>query len=237
MVEHAINLEKYGYPERCLDCPVKNEYHIPRTREAWEEKSVVYFKSKNSFEGSIITRKVEDFCLPTLIGFNFDNNLTKSDIHIMAWNVLKERGFKVVPTVRKIDENTVATTNLSADEITSVYDQKIDALEVRDTFPMDKEFIKIPFEKIQKEADVLLNLANRSGVELMSDGPFHIVVQEDGSCYLMLLDIGKVRIYAQPKDMPNSVEKDNRFYISKALIAFSRIQKNIKALRDARGLK
>lgn len=237
MIEHVISLEKYGYPERCLDCRVKNEYHIPRTREAWEEKSIVYFESKNSFEGSAMIRKVEDFCLPTLIGYNFDNNLAKSDIHIMAWNALKERGFKVVPTARKVDENTVATTNLSANEITSVYDQKIDALEVRDTFPMDKEFVKIPFEKIQKEAETLLNLANRSGIELMSDGPFHIIVQEDKSWYLILLDIGKVRIYARPKDMPNSVEKDNRFYISKALMAFSGIQRNIKVLRDARGLK
>ncbi|TRZ47066.1 hypothetical protein D4S03_11650 [bacterium] len=236
MVEHLINLDKYGCPERGPVYPVKFEYPIPRTREAWEQKSFVYLELGNNRKVSFLTRKVEDFCLPTLTGFDFREKLSYSDTYTVAWKTLKERGFRVVPTVRKVDRNTVATTNLSADEVTSVYDQKIDAMEVRDTFPMDKEFVKIPVEKIQKEAETLLYLANHAGVELMSDGPFHIVVQGDANWYLSFLDIGKVRIHANPRDLSESAINNNQFYTNKAVMAFAKIQGNIKALRGARGL-
>ena len=152
MVENAINLEKMGQPERRLVFPVKFEYHIPKTRQAAEEKSFVYLDLGINHKVSVFTRKVEDFCLPTLTGFDFDRSLSYSDTYDLAWKALRERGFTVVPTVRKVDDNTVATTNLFADEMTSVYDQKIDASEVRDTFPMDKEFVKIPRKMLQEEA-------------------------------------------------------------------------------------
>jgi hypothetical protein len=236
MIESTISLEKYGCPENRNVLPVKHDYPTPRTREAWEEKHFVYFESRCQFDVSVLTRKVEDFCLPTLKGFNMESVSSPSDTYLCAWNILKMRGFEVVPSVRKVDKDVVATTNLSADNITSVYDQKIDALEVRDTFPMDGEFINIPIEEIQKEANSLVNLANKSGVELMSDGPFHIVVRSDGSWYLMLLDIGKVRIYAEPKNFPKSSAKDNGFYVNRAIRAFARIQQNIKSVRNAWGL-
>ena len=69
----------------------------------------------------------------------------------------------------------------------------------------------------------------------MPDGPFHIVVNADSSWYLMLLDIGKVRIYAKPRDLPSEVKKNNKYYLFSSVTAFTRIQMTIKALRDARG--
>lgn len=235
MIEQEIRLGKFGQLERKLVFPVKFECPIPRTRQAWEEKSFIYLDLENGHKASLLTRKVEDFCLPTLIGFNFDKPLSYSDTYAVAWKTLKDRGFMVVPSVREVCQNIVATTNLCADEITSVYDQKIDMVEVRDTFPMDKEFVKIPRKMLQKEAENILYLANKSGVELMPDGPFHIVVRDDASWYLMFLDIGKVRIYAKPKDLPSDAQKNNKFYLNGAVTAFAKIQVNIKALRDARG--
>jgi hypothetical protein len=235
MIEHAISLEKYGSIEGGIDRRVKYEYKFPRTREAWEEKCIEFFDSKSDIQASVVTRKVEDFCLPTLIGFG-NTLLSPAETYCLAWKTLKDRGLSVVPSVRIVSRNEVATTNLSADEITSIYDQKIDALGGRDVFPMDTGFVKIPMDKIKKEGEILQKRANQMGVELMSDGPFHIVVREDGTWYLILLDIGKVRIYAKPKNMPNCVEKNNVYYVRQAIIAFAKIQQNIKALRDARGL-
>ncbi len=236
MVEQAISLEKYGRAERGSMYHVTKEFPLPRTRQAWEVKSHIHVDLDSNRRISLFTRKVEDFCLPTLIGFGTTEKFSYSEIYCMAWSTLKERGFNVVPTVRMLDANTVATTNLTLDELTSIYDQKIDADEVRNTFPLDSAFVKIPIEKIQKEAEQLVQLANRTGVELMSDGPFHIVVQGDSSWYLSILDIGKVRIYAKPKDMPKASAKDNIFYVRRAVTAFATIQRNIKSIRDARGL-
>ena len=235
VVEQQINLEKYECPEKRNIMPVKFDYPIPRTREAGEEKHFVYFDSKSQIEASVLTRKVEDFCLPSLIGFASEI-LSPADTYLKAWKILKDRGFYVVPSVRKVDMNVVATTNLSADNMTSVYDQKIDIAEVRETFPMDGVFSKIPVREINNEAVKIVNLANRVGVELMVDGPFHVVVQGDGKWLLILLDIGKVRIYEKPKDLPESTKKDNIFYVRKAVTAFAKIQQNIKCLREARGL-
>jgi|WetSurMetagenome_2_1015567.scaffolds.fasta_scaffold38335_5 hypothetical protein len=236
MVEQQISLEKYGRPERGPIFEIKNEYVIPKTREAAEEKSIIFMETNCGHKASLFTRKVELFCLPTLIGFDYPANLSYADIYSVAWSTLRDRGFNVVPTVREIDQNKVATTDLCADEITSVYDQKIDVAELRDPFPMDKEFIKIPNDKIRKEAEILLNMANRKGVELMSDGPFHIVVRGDGSWYLMPLDIGKIRIYAKEKDMPRNSKLNNISFIRGAVTAFDKVQNNIRALREARGL-
>ena len=236
ITESTICLEKFGNPEKKQCLPIKSVYPIPRTREAWEEKNFVYFDLGNNLELSVLTRKVEYFCLPTLLGFGMDTPTSSSDIYLFAWDILRQRGFSVVPSASRVDAITVATINLTEDTFTSVYDQKIDAAQVRDTFPMDREFVKIPIEAIKKEAQALLKLANRMGVELMSDGPFHIVVQRDASWYLSFLDIGKVRIHANPKNLPRSAEKDNAFYINKAVMAFSSIQQNINALRTARKL-
>lgn len=236
MNERMLCLETYGNPDKKQCLPIKSVIAIPRTREAWEEKYFVYFDLGNGLESSVLTRKVEAFCQPTLIDFDLSTTATPSDIYLFAWDVLRQRGFAVVPSASKVDAVTVATTNLTEDTFTSIYDQKIDAAQVRDTFPMDREFVKIPAEAIKKEAQTLLKLANRMGVELMSDGPFHIVVRQDANWYLSFLDIGKVRIHAKPKNLPRSAEKDNAFYINKAVMAFTAIQQNIKALRDARRL-
>ncbi|MFA6446272.1 MAG: hypothetical protein WCW14_03435 [Candidatus Paceibacterota bacterium] len=235
MIERSLCLEKYGHPENKHNLPIKYVYPIPRTREAWEEKSIVYFSSKSNLTASVLTRKVELFCLPTLNEFPLENK-SYSDMYYIAWKTLKERGLPVVSSVRKVDHEIVATTNLCADEVTSVYDQKIDIAEIRDTFPMDGLFVKIPIEELKNKADKLVNLSNKMGVELMSDGPFHVVVQQDGSWYLILLDIGKVRIHSRPENISSSAKKDNVFYVHKAVIAFARIQQNIRSLREARGL-
>ena len=236
ITERTFCFEIFENPDSKQCLPIKSIIPIPRTREAWEEKYFVYYDLGNNLESSVLTRKVEVFCQPTLVDFNLSKTATPSDIYLFAWNVLQQRGFPVVANAYKVDGITVATTNLTADTITSIYDQKIDAAQVRDTFPMDREFVKIPIEAIKKEAQALLTLANQMGVELMSDGPFHVVVQQDASWYLSFLDIGKVRIHATPKKLPKGAEKDNLFYINKAVMAFGSIQQNIKALRDARRL-
>ena len=234
MVENEISIAKLGHLEKTRTYPTKYVYPIPRTRDGWEEKKYVYLDFGTNHKVSLLTRKVENFCLPALNGFDFAVKPSFSETYSIAWKTLKDRGFVVVPTVRIVDTDTVATTNLSVDEVTSIYDQKIDAAEVRDTFPMDKFFMDIPLRKLQQAADNIVGLANKSGVELMSDGPFHIVVNGDGSWYLILLDIGKVRIYNKPNELPKSSVKDNVFYVNKAMTAFARIQKNIRSLREAR---
>jgi len=212
---------------------IKCEIPIPRTREGFETKSYIFF-DLNEQEMSLFTRKIETFCLPTLIGFD-TKGLEFSDIYKFAWKTLKEGKLPVVDNTWKMSLDKVATTNLIANG-GSVYDQKIDAIIERDTLPMDGEFVKIPIDEVGKKAGKLLDLANRMGVELMSDGPFHIKVNPDGSFSLIVLDIGKVRIHANPKNLPRDAKKDNGYYINKALRDFASIQGNIKTLRDARGL-
>jgi hypothetical protein len=213
---------------------VLEEVSIPRTNLEYEVKSYVLVNLDGK-EFNLFSRKVELFCLPTLIGFDDSKKITFSETYFLAWSLLKERGLPVVPEVWKVGSDKVFTTNLIA-ERGSVYDQKIDSVIERDTLPMDSQFVKIPKVEIESEADRLLELANKNGIELMSDGPFHIKVNPDGSFNIFVLDIGKVRIYSMPKDLPREVKDNNYYYISKALREFTYINGNIKVLRDARGL-
>jgi len=232
-----IDLERPGVYRRISSFSVKSEIPTPRIKElAWERKSFAYLDLGDRRNASLLTRQVEDFCLPALIGFNFDEKLSYADTYVLAWKTLKERGFPVVKTVRKVSSEKVATSNLVADLLTSVYDQKIDMVDVRDTMPLDKEFVKIPIAEVGEKAEVLLNLANKNGVDLATDGPFHIVVEPNNNWYLILLDIGKVRIYKNPRNLTSTSKHDNRYYIGKTVMAFATIQRNIKALRDARNL-
>lgn len=211
----------------------KREIFIPRTRQAYEIKSYVYFDFEGK-ERSLLIRKVENWCLPTLIGFDF-GKLSYSETYLMAWNILKDRGFPLVPDVWKMGEDKVATTNL-IENGGSVYDRKIDAVIERDTLSMDEEFTKVSIDAVQKEAGKLLSIANKGNVELMTDDPFHIMVRPDGSWYVLALDIGKVRIYATKKDFVKAGIQNNRYYVNRSIRDFFRIQQNIKTLRDARGL-
>lgn len=235
MIERShLELKKDG-ESKGLEITLKKEIVIPRTNLGYEEKSFIFF-DQNGVERSYLTRRVELFCLPTLIGFNYDQKLTYADPYLEAWKILKERGFLVVDEVWKINDDKVATTNL-VEKGGSVYDQKIDAVIERDPLEMDRELIRIPIKEISKVAEGLFNLANKNGVELMSDGPFHIVIRPDKSWYILPLDLGKIRIHSRPRDISSDSKKDNSFYINRALNAFSRIQQNIKALRQARGLE
>lgn len=213
---------------------LKREITIPRTAQGYEEKSFIYFDIDGK-EVSLLTRKIEPFCLPTLIGFNLDKDITPADTYSKTISILRELGFATVADVWKMEDDKVATTNL-VEFGGSVYDQKIDAVLVRDTLDMDKEFVKIPFSQVQKKAQELVNLANKRGVELMTDGPFHIVIKPDTSWYILPLDVGKIRIHSNAKELSSANKHDNQFYVDNAIRAFFQIHQNIKALRDARRL-
>ncbi len=210
-----IELEKSG---RTSVFSIKREVPTPRIRElAWEIKSFVFLDLGEKHKASLVTRKVEDFCLPILEGFTFDKKLSYADTYLTAWKILKDRGFPVVETVRKVDEERVATTNLAADLTTSIYDQKIDKDQYRDTKPMDKDFVKIPVQELVKKTEDLLKQANKNGVKLATDGPFHIVIDPDGSWYILLLDIGKISIFNNPRDLDDATKANNRYYLGEAV--------------------
>ncbi len=233
-VAKKINMKSEFLAPELKEVSLKREVIIPRTTQGYEEKSFIYFDIDGK-EVSLLTRKIETFCLPTLIGFNLDKDIAPADTYFKTISILKELGFTTVADVWKMADNKVATTNL-VEFGGSVYDQKIDADLVRDTLDMDKEFVKIPFDQVQKNAQELVNLANKKGVELMTDGPFHLVIKPDTSWYILPLDVGKIRIHANAKELSGANKHDNQFYVDKAVRAFSQIQQNIKALRVARGL-
>lgn len=219
---------------RSFEIFIKKEIKIPKTRWGMEEKSFVIF-DVNGQERSLFTRRVEKFCLPTLVGFNFDKDIDLAENYITAWKILKDMGFNVVSEVWKMGGNRVATTNL-IEYGGSVYDQKIDSVVERDTLEMDKVFIQISAQRIQEQAERLTSLANKQGVELMPDGPFHIFVNSDTSWELSFLDIGKVIIYKNPKNLDREGKKINIARVYESIQKFAKIQENIKTLRQARHL-
>jgi hypothetical protein len=234
MPERTIELPGFLGPERTALFPIKREVFIPRTRQAYEEKSFIFFDVDGQ-ERSFFTRKVENWCLPTLIGFESVKTNSYADVYLLAWKILKVRGFTVVSNAWKMSDEKVITTNL-IEKGGSVYDRKIDASIEREPLSMDGDFVKIPIAKVQREAEKLVNLANKNGVELMTEDPFHIIIRPDSSWYIMALDIGKVSIHENSKDLDKDMKHDNEYFTERSLSGFAKIQENIKTLRDARGL-
>ncbi len=226
-------MHKELHPLNFEELEITREFSIGRTREAYEQKSLIYAKI-NGTERIFYSRIIEPFCLPAVLG-NADTESEYSDIYIKAWLELSERGFLLVPNVWKMRHDKVATTFLT-EFGGGIYDQKVDGVVERDTFDTDRSFIKININNIGSAARQLALNANKSYVELAADGPFHIYLDDKGNWNLILLDIGKIRIHESKKTFGVAEKNNNIFYTREAVRKFEVIQNNIFTLRQARGL-
>ena len=202
------------------------EEQLPGSGNAIEEKSFLRLDLSGRREISLLMRKIGPTPTPTLRGF-VDSPASPADIYIMAWSLLKERGMPTISTMRKVNDFTVATTNLRANGF-FVYDMKIDNLSDRGKLITDDLFANIPHRELQKRAERLLEIANENGIEIPYDGMFHLVINEQGQWDIILLDISNVGIYKDPANMSISDKDGNLGKVKRWIEGMGNIQTKIR---------
>lgn len=190
---------------------VVGEDVIPWSKKAAESKSFLRLNISGRREISLLKRNVEMY--PYLIGFQEVND-PPANVYIKAWEVLKERGIPVVPTVRKVGYSEVAVTNLKANGL-SVYDVKLDQEFGREKLPTDAFFVNIPGEDLEKRTQDLLKVADAGGVQIPYDGMCHLIMDKNGQWDLVMLDISNARIYKEPSQMGADDRAKNAEYAKK----------------------
>lgn len=232
-----IELYKPGR-ERPNVFKVAAEKSVPISREAQEEKTVIELNLGEKHKASLYKRTLKD--APSLLGFSTDEvPKSLSDKYIKAWQLLNKRGMHVVETVRKIDDITIATTNL--EEYGTVYDIKIDSRKTRKPQIGDEEFLLIPMAAIKQELMRQVEIANENGIFLPHDGLFHIFVSDSDidqnfSWKIILLDLTDVGIYAKPSDMIETNRETNRMMASGWLKKLEIVRENIQNGMEEQGI-
>ena len=116
-----------------------------------------------------------------------------ADKYYWAWKKLKDAGVPTVPTVRKINDNEVIMTDMTADG--SAFFGKADVSEsfVRKNASklrnLDKMFLDIDLDEVKAKARVIASEASLRGVNLPYDDPMDLLVHPDGSWEIIVLDI------------------------------------------------
>lgn len=220
----TIILHKPG-TEKFKEWGIKSKQRIRRFLWANEKKQQIDLDAKGHKAG-LYVRELE--VVPTLKGFGVLPGPIKklSEVYILAWQTLKERGFPVVETVRRIDDSRVAITDLTANGW-GVYDIKIDGVSDRAALSTDAAFSKIPLEKVTDEAALILKRANEQGVRLPDDGGMHFLVNKKGDWKFLLLDISQAIIYFDPNKMPQRLQENNRADMEFWLQTIKTIQQTI----------
>jgi len=225
MSENTVDLLKPGQLES-KSWAVRQEIEIPKSDNAIEDKRRITLEGRDH-NISLVTRRLTSN--PILRGFGIPLGPieSRSDIYILAWQTLKDRGMPVVDTVRKIDNSQVATTDLVANGY-SVYDAKLDSQFNRESIPADKSFAEIPLEEIEKRANHVLEEANRQGIYLPKDGLLHIAVKNSEDWKLVLLDINDVLICKDQNKIPESWKEENADHTRMWLRQIRRIQDRLR---------
>jgi len=237
MTEDTGKLELYkpggGRPNVFVNV---KETQVPVSLEASERKSTIDLDPEKKKSASLYKRYLED--APNLLGFLDDKvpPLSLSDKYIMAWQLLKDRGMVVVDTMRKINDHTIATTNLQANG--SVYDIKIDRREERKRLINDEEFLLIPKEAIRQEVMRLVDVANKNGILLPHDGLFHVFVGDSDidqifAWKVVLLDFTEVTIYLKPSEMPEEKKEANKRNALRWLKDMEVVRENVQRGEEA----
>jgi hypothetical protein len=148
----TVELTKLGENTRKSEFKVKSESAMPRSAYSSERKTILELDVGNRNTASLVTRKLMEYSetTPKLVGFDI-NPQALADRYFYAWKILKDRGFPVVPTIRKVDDNHIATTNLASNG-SSVYDTKLDLEGTHKPQPTDAIFTEIPVQDIGKKA-------------------------------------------------------------------------------------
>jgi hypothetical protein len=120
---------------------------------------------------------------------------------VRNWLLFRDAKLRVVPTLRKTSRGTLLETDIKAGgaEIygKALYNSLIGISapdgRVRSRPMIDERFLELTssehFDKIEAEAQKSLQIAQKNNILLPVDDPLELVVEPDGSFYLITLDL------------------------------------------------
>lgn len=126
-------------------------------------------------------------------------NASMSEKYIGKWRLLKEVGIPTVPSMRLVDEETVAMGDMTRDGSQFFGKAKyIEALEggdltKRPISKIEKLFLDINPRNIKREIARVQKLAWEKGIILPLDDPYDLIVHPDGTWQVLVLDLSWLR--------------------------------------------
>ena len=149
-----------------------------------------------------------------------------------TWHYLKKIGLPVVPTMRKIDDTSVLMTNLTADGsfllgkyFSSKYLFGDNDISIPDQIV--KNFLKIDSREIRNKAAYYTGIASANHVELAFDDAFEVLVHQDGSWNLVMLDLTEIDI--NPMLRIENVEENNWEHLSIFMLLVEQLKLQVGA--------
>lgn len=150
------------------------------------------------------------------------DELSPSKKFYALWSYLKDLGCNVVPNVVVLDENRVAMTDMTAEGGEFFGKVKRNKLSIealsnkkRELTNLENKFLELDLEKVKNEILGLINFLSDKGIQIQYDDPYDLLVKEDGTCEVVLLDFQDIDKYMYWRD-DNKVmmqleitEKDN----------------------------
>lgn len=121
------------------------------------------------------------------------------------WQLFRNAGLPVVPTLRKTERGTVMMTDLTADG-SEIYGKDLSSMLLQGLFQfshIDKNklpkikyvnsFLEImegeEFERLKRKVKEYQELANTNGILLPTDDPFELIIHPDGTWELVIIDL------------------------------------------------
>lgn len=164
--------------------------------------------------------------------------IISADEYIENWRIAKQAGLPVINTLRKIDEETVAMMDLTADGSKfygNIYAKSLRLKEqtVNLDDPIDSIFLRVidnDSEVIRKKLEDYVELANKNSVELPRDDCFELLVHPDGSWNVVLLDL--TELFKVENDSSDSWIRSNLEKVQQFEFIENRIRDHILQARS-----
>lgn len=157
-------------------------------------------ESSRSREINMVTKFVghsfdSAFSGPLIEGEGCD--MSPAERYLARWKYLRSHGIPTVGSMRVVDGNKVAMGDMTANGGEFFGKEKGMQLEwelrdgvIRKLTETEQAFLKIDKKELKTELDRLVDDAWEKGIRLPWDDPFEVLVRDDGSYQLMILDLG-----------------------------------------------
>ena len=183
----------------------KSDFDVPANEETYRARVKLGKETSSNREVSLVIKTVNN-----LSRNEQEEKMDSSDVWIGKYNMIKEAGIPVVPSVRKISDRQVAMTDLEADG--SVVYGKADMFNGRATRALDHLLVQIDVNEVNKVAQEYARLADEAGILLANDDAFALVLSPNGEWAILALDVGLTerREDAQKEVHPSHLEGWNQ---------------------------
>ena len=134
-----------------------------------------------------------------------------ADKYLKYWRELQDAGIPTVPTMRKLDDERVIMTDLTA-EGGCLYGKNKSLQMTGDKNSIDDIFLSIDPEEITKQAQEIVEKANKAGISLPMDDPLELLVNPDGTWRLLVLDLSMLEFRLEQRSVIANNEEAIDFF-------------------------